>query len=760
MRKWKRLVKYISLTIVMTLLLFLLQPVLQYGEGMESKAEAGTTVAENEQNFEVRIWDYMNDNSTDQSLFSNYVIKTSGNNNSNNVEDNDFLYHENNSTIVSKTNSFVQGIAKQKYENKKIAFNANVGAFGSNYVGNENGSIKTIYPEQGVKYNNKVVIDYKGKYDFNFFNVVNGVYTYDSALNDQGIRMSNNKLVKSGTEFWLLDNVNTNDHNLGFGMQLSFGFFLPKGGLINSQPMTFKFTGDDDVWVYFRDADDNGTLILDMGGIHSKLTGEINFETGLITYKNTTGGTLSYYNNLNSTARNVNKDEVISYDYLYDEATYQSMKDLPNKDQINRFCDISPDRRYSLDFYYVERNPVNSNCSLQFRMDPIPEKDSTVYKTVEGPVLKDETYEYKLYYSTKREILEAYRHQILNALANNLDIPEMMSDDITQVPKSIVGSDYFTEKLNQGVYYFVYEVNSGSANSIKSKVDSKSEVSGKVSEVVAAGKDTTFTNKYIPGTINISKKIEDLEQAGPARYNFKLTLYDGDDIVTDEYFDKQEINSHNEYEFTLENNKEKLITNLPKGIKYKVIEEINNNNTYEMSTNITDGNQSFEPGTDMIDSSNTSNRTFNGEINCSGDIDSIVYTNTVTKLPQYYNLKIQKKLVDKSGKQQADYVENSFIYRIKDKSNNEVIYEGITLNAGVSEKSTEIISLKEGTYEIEELDHIRYKPSTDKKQVTLSSESRCPENCETVTFENYKITDDLFSDTDITVNRYNKTKQP
>ncbi len=756
MGKWKRLVRYISLTIVMTLLLFLLQPVLQYGEGMESKAEAGTKVAEGEQDFKVRIWDYMNSNQEDQSLFSNYVKETSGNKKDDSVENNDFLYHENNTTIVSKTNSFVQGIVKEKYENNKIVFKANVGAFGSNYEGNQNGLNKTIYPKQSVNYKGSKVIDYKGEYDFNFFNVNDGVYTYDSALTSNGIRMSDNKLVRSETDFWLLDNVNVSGHNYGFGMQLSFGFFLPKGGLINSKPMTFKFTGDDDVWVYFRDADDNGTLILDMGGIHSKLTGEINFNTGLITYRNTTGSTLRYYKNLSSSSKNVSNNEVIAYDYLYDEATYTSMTGLPKMSEINRFCNITPDRKYSLDFYYVERNPVDSNCSLQFRMDPIPEKDSTVSKIVKGPVLKNETYHYNLYYSTNIKALKDYRKEILE---NNSDGLVTMPDDITKVARSISGSGCFTEKLNHDTFYFVYEVNSGSANSIKSKVDSKSEVSGKVSEVVAAGKDTTFTNKYIPGTINISKKIEDLEQAGPARYNFKLTLYDGDDIVTDEYFDKQEINSHNEYEFTLENNKEKLITNLPKGIKYKVIEEINNNNTYEMSTNITDGNQSFEPGTDMIDSSDTSNRTFNGEINRSGDIDSIVYTNTVTKLPQYYNLKIQKKLVDKRGKQQADYVENSFIYRIKDMSNNEVIYESITLNAGDSEESTNEISLKEGTYVIEELNHIRYKPLLEKTQeITLSSESRCAKNCVTVTFENYKVTDDLFSDTDITLNRYNKTK--
>ena len=60
-----------------------------------------------------------------------------------------------------------------------------------------------------------------------------------------------------------------------FGMDISFAFVQPKNGMVNGRPMVFEFRGDDDVWAFI-----DGVKVLDIGGIHDKKDGSINFQTG------------------------------------------------------------------------------------------------------------------------------------------------------------------------------------------------------------------------------------------------------------------------------------------------------------------------------------------------------------------------------------------------------------------------------------------------------------------------------------------------
>lgn len=70
------------------------------------------------------------------------------------------------------------------------------------------------------------------------------------------------------------------NHHLG--MTLSVDFRQPLNGRVNTGttnnvPMTFQFSGDDDVWIFIDDV-----LVLDLGGIHSEIYGTIDFATGEI----------------------------------------------------------------------------------------------------------------------------------------------------------------------------------------------------------------------------------------------------------------------------------------------------------------------------------------------------------------------------------------------------------------------------------------------------------------------------------------------
>ncbi len=70
---------------------------------------------------------------------------------------------------------------------------------------------------------------------------------------------------------------NAMNHHLG--MTVEVDFLQPNNGQIEAggilKPMTFEFSGDDDVWIFI-----DGVLVLDLGGIHSELYGTIDFHTG------------------------------------------------------------------------------------------------------------------------------------------------------------------------------------------------------------------------------------------------------------------------------------------------------------------------------------------------------------------------------------------------------------------------------------------------------------------------------------------------
>lgn len=142
-------------------------------------------------------------------------------------------------------------------------------------------------------------------------------YMYDSRYND-----SNNTTNNVGTNFW-------------FGMSVEISFYLPNvpGALVTGgeygnkdvygADMHFKFTGDDDVWIFVDDK-----MVLDLGGLHGRESGDINFSTGEVTVNGVV------HNGFTSALRSVASGE------------------------------------HTLTLYYLERGSSMSNCAIYFNLAP------------------------------------------------------------------------------------------------------------------------------------------------------------------------------------------------------------------------------------------------------------------------------------------------------------------------------------------------------------------------------------------------------
>ena len=85
------------------------------------------------------------------------------------------------------------------------------------------------------------------------------------------------------TRFYPFNNCNDDTsismkRNLGFTVRMDIPFIMTENGKVKNtetkeyEDMVFNFSGDDDVWVFVDDK-----LVLDLGGTHARLTGNINF---------------------------------------------------------------------------------------------------------------------------------------------------------------------------------------------------------------------------------------------------------------------------------------------------------------------------------------------------------------------------------------------------------------------------------------------------------------------------------------------------
>lgn len=214
-------------------------------------------------------------------------------------------------------------------------------------------------------------------------------YSYDSA-EDYAVYYdyANNQLYASNTK--VLDstldgNSNANDYgfyplnkpgdtgnalNHGFGAKFNINFTVGEDGkLDNGDDVTFKFTGDDDVWVFI-----DGILVLDMGGAHSMAEGTINFATKTAFVSNACTINDSYFyttddSNLESSYR---ADNLPNYVYTDGQERATATTGQSNKSFSDLGLSFDYGKTHTMTVFYMERAGIESNFSMEFTMIPVP----------------------------------------------------------------------------------------------------------------------------------------------------------------------------------------------------------------------------------------------------------------------------------------------------------------------------------------------------------------------------------------------------
>lgn len=221
------------------------------------------------------------------------------------------------------------------------------------------------------------------------FRLVNGYYTYDSQTNFASYDVNANRFrlydsfavnTRQNTpagQFFPFNTANevfdagtVNNQTLTrrtvraddpmlnhyFGLTMSTRFVQKNGGRTidgKNAPVTYEFSGDDDVWVYIDDV-----LVGDLGGLHDAVSLKIDFSTGDVsTVVQNKDGEPIESTRTSSTLRE-----------LFNAA--RANKDTTWSDANNTFGD---DTYHTLKFFYMERGWGDSDMSLRFNLVTMPE---------------------------------------------------------------------------------------------------------------------------------------------------------------------------------------------------------------------------------------------------------------------------------------------------------------------------------------------------------------------------------------------------
>ncbi|MCI8653461.1 MAG: fibro-slime domain-containing protein [Angelakisella sp.] len=199
----------------------------------------------------------------------------------------------------------------------------------------------------------------------NFFPFNKGTEVFAPALSDQ------TPLQDGGVGA----NADMINHYMGMTVDLTFRQPLNgelQMGALGLQPMTFQFSGDDDVWVFIDDV-----LVLDIGGVHSELYGTIDFATGevLVGRAFTTNG-IPTKEQIEEDIRNPDPTggpRPVITTTLYDQFSAAGATNTTNwrTNEDGSITTFASNTTHTLRMFYLERGNYDSSLALRFNLQPL-----------------------------------------------------------------------------------------------------------------------------------------------------------------------------------------------------------------------------------------------------------------------------------------------------------------------------------------------------------------------------------------------------
>ena len=337
-----------------------------------------------------------------------------------------------------------------------------------------------------------------------------------------------------------------------FGMTMEFDFYMPKDGKINNSDMIFSFSGDDDVWVFIDDV-----LVLDLGGTHGAVDGDINFSTGEVTS----------YLNWNGVIGTPNKTSILK---SFEEAS--STSEITWNKSNTTFENYT---KHTLKFFYLERGAAISNCKIRFNIPVLPSGSLLVQKLFDGIDNYDDNHEFTLYDVTNSSpaVNTKYRVNNIEYYTDNEGKFSLKTGEVAVFTLTNYHT-YFVEETNPGLHSISKNCTLDNINCIAINKTNDFTINPDSSY------EAVFTNKVKTYNLNISKIAYNSSQED--LFKFKIDLYNGNNEKIDIPVN---IISSNEYEidnvektlqFNLKNEENITINDIP--INSKVyLEEISHN---------------------------------------------------------------------------------------------------------------------------------------------------------------------------------------